>query len=223
MCGIFGTTDFERYKTLYSLNQERGAFAYGGCYINISSKERVLHKVGGTISPPSILEDYEYCLGHTQGPTSSVREFAGDTSHPFRCGDWLVAHNGVLENDREIIGKYGFEHCTSEVDTSVIPALLDYYEIIAPSRDHEVEAIVDMLEEISGTYSMWIVNEKTCNIYLARVGSTLFMNKDGTEFSSKTTKNFKSIPEGALLKYNKDTKRFEQIAIFDYDSPYFIL
>ena len=223
MCGIFGTTELERYKTLYKLNQDRGAFAYGGCYLNMDPGDMAVHKVSGTVEPPSILQDYDYCLGHTQGPTSSVREFDGEKSHPFRCGDWLVAHNGVLENDREIIGKYSLEHCTSEVDSSVIPALLSYYEIIAPSRDHEVEAITDMLEEISGTYSMWMVNEKTFNIYLARVGSTLFMNKDGTEFSSKTTKNFKSIPEGSLLKYNKDAKRFEQISIFEYDSPYFIL
>ena len=222
MCGIFGTTELERYKTLYKLNQDRGAFAYGGCYLNLED-EMVVHKVAGIIEPPSTIGGYDYCIGHTQGPTSSVREFDGETSHPFRCGDWVVAHNGVLENDREIIAKYGLEHCTCNVDSSVIPALLDYYEIIAPSRDHEVEAIIDMLEEISGTYALWMVNEKTNNIYLARVGSTLFMNKDGTEFSSKTTKNFKSIPEGSLLKYNKDMKRFEQISVFEYDSPYFIL
>ena len=222
MCGIFGSTDLERYRTLYELNRDRGSFAYGGCYMS-KPPEIILQKAAGIITPPSLLSDYDYCVGHTQGPTSSIREFDSSTSHPFQSGDWLVAHNGVLDNDRELISKYGFEHNTTEVDSSVIPALLDYSEIIYPGTDHEVEAIINTLEELSGTYSVWVVNRKTFNIYLARVGSTLFLSKNRQEFSSKTTKGFKSIPEGTLLKYNKDKNQFEQIAIFEYDSPYLII
>ena len=220
MCGIFGTTELERFKTLYRLNQDRGSFAFGGCYV----KDTIaIQKTGGIVEPCAIINDYDYSLGHTQGPTSAVREFNSDTSHPFTVGDWVVAHNGVLSNDQELIAKYGLEHETSEVDSSIIPALLNYSEIIVPGMDHEVEAITDTLMELSGTYSVWIVNKKSNNIYLARVGSTLFLSKDRREFSSKTTKGFKSIPEGVLLKYNRDKMIFEQVSVFEYDSPYLII
>jgi glucosamine 6-phosphate synthetase-like amidotransferase/phosphosugar isomerase protein len=220
MCGIFGTTELERYKTLYKLNQDRGSFAFGGCYV---SDTVAIQKTAGIVHPCSIVNDYEYSLGHTQGPTSAVREFDGETSHPFSVGDWVVAHNGVLSNDRELISKFGLEHKTSEVDSSVIPALLDYHEITLPGTDHEIEAITDTLLELSGTYSVWLVNKKSNNIYLARVGSTLFLSKDRREFSSRTTKGFKSIPEGVLLKYNKKRMIFEQVSVFEYDSPYLII
>ena len=49
MCGIFGTTELERYKTLYKLNQDRGAFAYGGCYLNMYPGDMAVHKVSGTV------------------------------------------------------------------------------------------------------------------------------------------------------------------------------
>ena len=221
MCGIFGTTELERYKTLYKLNQDRGSFAYGGCYVN--DEEHAVQKVGGIVEPATLLGTYNYCLGHTQGPTSSVREFQGETSHPFIVGEWIVAHNGVLSNDQELIAKFSLERETSEVDSSVIPALLDYHEVFLPGRDHEIESITDTLMELCGTYALWIVNKKSHNIYLARVGSTLFLSKDRREFSSKTTKGFKSIPEGVLLKYNKDKMIFEQVSVFEYDSPYLII
>ena len=221
MCGIFGTTKLERYKTLYELNKDRGSFSYGACYLS-AEDDICIHKCGGVIEPPDMLASNDYLLGHTQAPTSRIREFTCETSHPFSAGDWVIAHNGVLSNDREIIAKFDL-HETSDVDSSVIPALIDYYEIIGPDRDHEIEAIVDGLSELEGTFAVWMVNRKSKNVYFARNGSTLFIHKNKKEFSSKMTKGFKSIPEGVIFKYDKTNEQFEANALFEYDSPFLIL
>lgn len=219
MCGIFGTTNYDKFITLYNLNQDRGAYAYGGCYITEDREPRTHHLKGTALLAPSI-DSNDYILGHTQAPTSCIREFNRETSHPFEAGNWIVAHNGVLSNDRQIIKDLDL-HNTNEVDSSVIPALIDHYEVHTSEYDYEVDAILDALSNLKGTFACWMVNKKSNNLYCARVGSTLFMNKDKTEFSSKMTKNFRSIPEGILFKYDENV--FVRAGVFEYDSPYLIL
>ena len=221
MCGIFGTTEFERFKTLYELNQDRGAFSFGATLL---SEEGIIGvRKPGIIDLDHYKHGFSHYLAHTQAPTSSQREFTEATTHPFKAGDWTVAHNGVLSNDRELIGKFDF-HTTNEVDSSVIPALIDYYEEETSDRDADEEsAIVEALQELTGTFACWILNNKSKNIYIARVGCTLFVNNKTGEFSSKKYKDFKTLPEGILYKYNKIYNFFEPSTPFSYNSPYLIL
>ena len=46
MCGIFGSTDLERFKTLYELNKDRGSFAYGSMLLQEGEKP-VVQKAEG--------------------------------------------------------------------------------------------------------------------------------------------------------------------------------
>lgn len=221
MCGIFGTTDFERFKTLYELNKDRGAFSFGA--ILFSEEGLCSVREPGIINTDHYKHGFSHYLAHTQAPTSSQREFTEATTHPFNVGDWTVAHNGVLSNDRQLIANYDF-HNTNEVDSSVIPALIDHCEIITNDRNaNEESAIIDALQELHGTFACWILNNKSKNIYIARVGSTLFLNNKTGEFSSKKYKDFKPLPEGILYKYNKAFEYFEPSTPFTYNSPYLIL
>ena len=82
MCGIFGSSDLERYITLYELNKDRGNFAYGSLYTYNEQGPMVFREevddflswnVGG-------YADCTFYFGHTQGPTSAKREFDPKTS-----------------------------------------------------------------------------------------------------------------------------------------------
>ena len=226
MCGIFGSTNFEKFKTLYSINQDRGAFSFGGCYVSsIGDVELMIEKAPGVVDlDDGVQTNHNYFTGHTQAPTSVQREFSHETTHPFTTGNWAVAHNGVLSNNRQIIAKYDF-HNVNEVDSSVIPALIDHNEIIDRSNvvQQEIFAIREALEELDGTYACWIINKVTGNVYIARVGSTLFMNRDTGDFSSKKHRDLKTVPEGLIFKLNSDNMCFEIAGQFKYNSPYFIL
>jgi glucosamine 6-phosphate synthetase-like amidotransferase/phosphosugar isomerase protein len=221
MCGIFGSTDFERFKTLYSLNQDRGTFSLGAM---LYSEEGFCSiREPGIVDVDHYKHGFSHYLGHTQAPTSSQREFTEDTTHPFSAGDWSVAHNGVLANDREIVSKFDF-HNVNEVDSSVIPALMDHYEVVTGNTEKDEEAaILEALEELEGTFSCWIVNRKSENLYIARVGSTLFLNSKTGDFSSRKFENSKTVPEGFLYKYNQEYCVFEPVSPFIYNSPYLIL
>ena len=102
MCGIFGSTNFTNYEVLYDFNKQRGTFSYGGLYVTSTVGAMYITKQEGVVDLQSLdigIEDhYNVFLGHTQAPTSVERDFRPQTSHPFECGNWIVAHNGVLSN-----------------------------------------------------------------------------------------------------------------------------
>ena len=229
MCGIFGTSSAERFDTLYKLNQDRGAFSFGSVYIRHYTPHNKYPEIGVYKSPgigeidKKYADTYHYLTGHTQAPTSSQRDYDKNSTHPFIVDNWIVAHNGVLSNDREIAAKFDLSN-VNEVDSSVIPALIQHNESLSEYTGiDEVGAIVETLEEIAGTFACWMINKKTGNIYIARVGSTLFLNPKTGEFSSKMQGGFKTLPEGILYKRNHDTEVFEPITPFKYNSPYLIL
>ena len=103
MCGIFGSFKHTNYEVLYDFNKQRGNFSYGHLFAKRKDGSMHIKKVEGVVDldlMESLQEDtdYDIFLGHTQAPTSSERDFSPQTSHPFECGNWIVAHNGVLSN-----------------------------------------------------------------------------------------------------------------------------
>ena len=212
MCGIFGSSNYEKLKTLYNLNKERGSFAYG--YLYRDGQDRFLIQKGeGDTMPSSIvdIEDFNYYLGHTQGPTSSERTFTEKTSHPFSCGRWAVSHNGVLSNYREL---YADNDCV--VDSSVIPYLLNNSK-----KEDVVDIISDTCSRLEGTFSCWLFDSKENDIYIVRCGSTLFYNKDGDISSKKPDDSWATIKEGDIYKLIDNN--FVSVGTFKTNSPYFIL
>jgi glucosamine 6-phosphate synthetase-like amidotransferase/phosphosugar isomerase protein len=212
MCGIFGSSNYEKLKTLYNLNKERGSFAYG--YLYRDGQDRFLIQKGqGNVMPSSIIdeEDFNYYLGHTQGPTSSERTFTEETSHPFSYGRWAVAHNGVLSNYKEL---YTNNNCV--VDSSVIPYLLNNSK-----KEDVVDIISETCSQLEGTFSCWLFDSKENDIYIVRCGSTLFYNKDGDISSKKPDDSWATIKEGDIYKLIDNN--FVSVGTFKTKSPYFIL
>lgn len=200
MCGIFGSYQFRRYEQLYNINKKRGNFSCGSLYTSKTTnpgvtKDTYIRKREGIVDLTgdyAFCRDYDQFLGHTQSPTGSQRDFSPVTTHPFNSIHYIVAHNGVLENTRDIITKYIGDH-NNPVDSSTIPILISYMiefnddvydidedEMLTP----EVLAIQEACEQIKGTFSCWIYSKLTGASYLVRSGSTLFANIETGDFSS---------------------------------------
>lgn len=219
MCGIFGSFEWNEYKRLYDKNKERGNFSYGCLYSDLGGHHGIIKKEGvinlATHGKFSILETCKLFLGHTQAPTSSERSWATETSHPFKHGYWVVAHNGVLENHNELNDKYHFEN-VNPVDSSVIPLLLNFH-----GYTDEIKSISKTFSEITGTFGCWIYNTETHNTYLVRAGSTLFGNELTSTFSSVKTKNCaKALDEGVI--YQVTDEGLIKVGGFSSHSPFFI-
>jgi len=215
MCGIFGSTDLERFKTLYELNKDRGSFAYGGLYVHGQQGDTVQKTEGDSVQLNHTAGE-KYYMGHTQAPTSAQREWSWDTSHPFCFEHWHVAHNGVLSNSKELAKEYEVD---SPVDSAIIPKLVSIKEL--DSKD-EVNAIEQACSELKGTFACWIYNEMTEEVYLVRCGSTLFTNNEG-EFSSANPGDMDMLKEGIVYRNDYENNFIHNCGEFDVSSPFFIL
>ena len=215
MCAIFGAADMGCFRVLYAANLSRGDFAFSclsedvDTYSILKQKDKYQHDIADI--------GKAYYAGHTQAPTSSAQTFDASTSHPFKCGHWIVAHNGVLTNYDELIklipaGSY------NEVDSSVIPSLLTHQ---AGVFETEAGLILSVLTMLKGTYSLWLYNEETRNLYIARCGSTLYANKIDNEFSSVKVFDMVELEDGSL--YQRTPEGLVNVGMFQSNSPFFIL
>ena len=228
MCGIFGSNKFEKYKTLYEINKDRGNFAYGSLYTYPDAGPLVQRAAVSDVPPSNVdITRCSFYLGHTQGPTSSQRDFNPETSHPFKYLNWYVAHNGVLSNGTVLAKKYNVDN---PVDSAVIPVILwnKFQELYDPDVwvwEREQRAIKLACEELEGTFSCWIYNNKTNNLYLMRCGSTLFSNNK--EFSSAQTNDMESLDDGGIYRLHIEDKdsvpSLEKVEQFKPKTPFFIL
>ena len=127
MCGIFGSNNIKTFRELCNKNSERGNFVRSVTKLFLPNTKHNGVNVTTELSQDfnkSIEEDdlCVYYLGHVQSPTTEVREFKTNTSHPFRFKNTYIAHNGVLENSNELKEKYDLP--ANEVDSSIISPLI---------------------------------------------------------------------------------------------------
>ena len=162
------------------------------------------------------ITNFDMFLGHTQAPTSEKRNFSPSTSHPFQCKEWLIAHNGVLSNDKELKKLIKDKKSYNTVDSSVIPPLIN---IKVKEAGDEVAGICNALSLLKGTFGVWIYNQKTGNIFVARSGSTVFANFLTNDFSSLKEKDFVQLEEGVLYLLTKEG--ITSVGIFKTNSPFF--
>ncbi len=221
MCGVYGALQPSKFEILDHVNRVRGNFASGVFYTN--GKNYDWQKTQDCFDWNKIKLDESYIhLGHNQAPTSSERLWKEHNSHPFVKDNWIVAHNGVLTNFQELKKQYLPEH-ENIVDSSIIPALLHYFENKSgwscSSQEKEQLIIKETLPLLEGTYGVWIANIKTLNMYIARQGSTLFY--DDNSFSSVKGTNYEEVKEGTLYRFSK--KGVTKVGEFACKSPFFTL
>ena len=219
MCGIYGSTCFAQFKKLYNLNVNRGNFASGHVYLDRKGKSIHISKSPGQVKYTEPPVEASYYMGHTQSPTGSNREYHPSTTHPFESGNWLIGHNGVINNWRQLAEKYIPNHkCT--VDTSIVPALLEMY-IAARHTIEEVDLIVQkVLNMIRGTYGVFIYNKVYDVLYVARCGSTMFFNDKNMAFSSTQVPGLDSLPEHILYKIVNE--KFTKVGALKNNSSFII-
>lgn len=122
------------------------------------------------------LADSTIGIGHTRWATHGSK--TDENSHPHKSykGKFILAHNGIIENYRQLKSNlhkkgYVFE---SQTDTEVIVNQLEYEYMIC----HDViKAIKNTLNKLEGTWGLVILCIDTPNIiYAVRHGSPLLVS-----------------------------------------------
>lgn len=220
MCSIYGSKNRSLFDVLHDATLERGKYAFSYAFIDHVNKKISVKRMDKHPKMDSVVNKPEETLflGHNQAPTSSQRTYNKNTSHPFVAENWSVAHNGVLTNSDELNDKY----CSwnkNVVDSSTIPNLIHALETKDITKTEE-EYVCDALSLLEGTFAVWIINDRTGSVFIARQGSTLFANPETGDFCSIQSKDWIELEEGVLYKINKSLKK---VGTFKATSPFFTL
>jgi len=224
MCGIFGATEKDRFLTLYKLNKKRGTFATSLCLVT-DKGDLIIHRWSGSVDVKLVETAFQrdkakivLYLGHTQAPTSSKRKYDVKTAHPFNYENFTVAHNGVLTNFKEIKEQFD-PKWSNPVDTSIIPVMLSESYKAGEGSLTPVDTTSRVLGLLEGTFGVWIYDSNYNNTYIARCGSTVFVNYLYNEFSSVKFSQCELLPEGVLFQLTPEG--ITAVSQFDFDSPFF--
>ena len=150
-------------------------------------------------------------IGHTRWATHGKP--SDENAHPHRSENFVVVHNGIIENYIELkrrLEKEGFKF-TSQTDTEVIPHLIE--SNVSKGKSIE-DALYLTLSELKGAFALVLFSKKDPKkIMVAKNASPLILGiGDGENFVAS------DIP--ALLSYTKDIIVLEdgQVAIIDNQS-----
>ncbi len=181
MCGIVGYLgDLQANEVIIEGLKKLEYRGYDSCgislmnefdhrFITYKDKGRVLH----------LHEDFDYSfishfgIGHTRWATHGAPNHINSHPHESASGRFLVVHNGVIDNYKELIAKYlvGVSF-VSETDTEVIANLIEYF-----SSQYSVElAIRKTLSLLEGSYALLVMDRNSPNrMYAGKNKSPLIL------------------------------------------------
>lgn len=170
MCGIAGyslSPDSPVGRTLAAQAllagiAERGADAVGYAERGPEGEISVTKLRGGAsalLDEIAVAPDALHALIHVRDFTKGHPEIAAN-NHPIRHGSVVGIHNGVVENDDELLERYGIERAEPQmtVDSEAIFALME-------RRDHDPRALSEMRGAMAAG---WLDERDTSTLYLAR-------------------------------------------------------
>lgn len=170
MCGIAGfsvdpESSFDRTLAAQALLagiSERGADAVGYAHRTLDSPVGVTKLRGGAsglLDELSVPADASQALIHVRDFTKGHPDIHAN-NHPIRHGSVVGIHNGIVENDDQLLARYGIERAEPQmtVDSEAIFALMEL-------RSHEPRA----LSELRGAMAAaWLDERDDSTLFLAR-------------------------------------------------------
>ena len=193
MCGIFGLIQKEEtgksgkiIRDLFLLSESRGKEAAG--FAVKTSKQIKVFKVP---SPASVLvksrifknefikskENFNYpfvCIGHSRLVTNGYEQFE-ENNQPVVKNGMIVINNGIIVNQRELWKEYGQENRISELDSELIPAII---ESELNKKIELGEAIGILFSKIYGMTNIAMLSIKYNNLLLATNNGSLYYCND---------------------------------------------
>ena len=232
MCGIVGyigelkATDviLSGLKKL----EYRGYDSCGISFLNSETNDVITYKDKGRVK--HLKNDFDYSIdnhfgiGHTRWATHGAPNHVNSHPHSSASGRFIVVHNGVIDNYKELTAKYlkGVSF-VSDTDTEVIANLIEYYAV-KYSLDLAIRKTLSLLE---GSYALLIIDTRHPDkIYAGKNKSPLLLGKSdkGICFASdvmalvgNSTEYYliedKTFVEAGLIDGNYEFRMYDPIGI----------
>ncbi len=225
MCGIFGYIgkDDAVKRILFGLKrlEYRGYDSWGvavqsGSEIYISKKAG---KIADMTAEKINLPKSNIGIGHTRWATTG--KVSDINSHPHASSDrsFVLAHNGIVENYKEIkkgLAKKGYKF-ESETDTEVIVRLIE--DKCKNNLDFR-SAIQEAFAELEGRNTIIILKDNAQEIYAVRNGSPLVVGLDKNNsdiYLSSDTLSFAPFVQDIIVMDNRQMVHVNKSKISVYD------
>jgi len=203
MCGIVGYIGKQRAVPVILDGLKRLEYrGYDSAGIAVSNDQDglvVRRAKGKLINLETVLLDCpidgHYGVGHTRWATHGRP--SEDNAHPHRdcTGDFVVVHNGIVENYLVLKRQLELEGHTfkTETDTEAVAHLVEKY-----FRGDLEEAVRAAIQDISGVYALAIVSRPDpCKIVVARCGPPVVIGLGREEY-------FVASDVPAILNHTRD-------------------
>jgi len=203
VCGIAGyslSSESEVDRTLAAQAllagiSERGADAVGYAFLSEEGGIDVSKLRGGAsalLDEIQVPDATSVALLHVRDYTKGHPEIEAN-NHPIRHGSVVGVHNGIIENDDELLTQYGIERFQDEmtVDSEAIFALMEH-------RAHDPRA----LGELHGAMAAaWLDENRPDTLFLARgLHRPLWLGTTRTEVFFASTRRALAIVEAATRR-----------------------
>ena len=192
MCGIVGYIGKAKASEVVIKGLERLEYrGYDSCgisYYNELEKEFITNKGIGRVA--SLYQEFKYPennqlgIGHTRWATHGVANYENTHPHYSESKRFIIVHNGVIDNHKELVYKYLNEYTfRSDTDTEVIINLIEEFAK-KKSVEDSIRKTISLLE---GSYAFLVLDtEDTNHIYAVKNKSPLLIgeSKDGIVLGS---------------------------------------
>ena len=177
MCGIVGiASNSNCIPALLSGLQALEYRGYDSSGIASSINNRLVHQksVGKISHLVDKLNSEEIqgntAIAHTRWATHGKPSLVN--THPFVKENCAMVHNGIIENHEELINIHALnkKNIQSATDTEVIA---EAYNKLLDGINTPIEALINMISKIEGTFAFAFLVKGTNSIYAARKGSPL--------------------------------------------------
>jgi asparagine synthetase B (glutamine-hydrolysing) len=220
MCGIAGfsldpESSVDRTLAAQALLAgiaERGADAVGYAYRGATGGTQVTKLRGGAsalLDELSVPAETTQALIHVRDFTKGHPDITAN-NHPIRHGAVVGVHNGIIQNDDELLARYRIERAEPQmtVDSEAIFALMEL-------REHDPRA----LSELRGAMAAaWLDDREGATLYLARgLFRPLWLANDGHGLYFASTRRALAIV-AAALRTRLDVREVREGRLLEIDA-----
>ena len=197
MCGIAGYIGISpEQNLLYQLRllEYRGYDSAGiavsdGTKITVTKRAGELKNLETAIKNAGETPGARLGIGHTRWATHGKPNEVNAHPHVSQNGEWVIVHNGIIENHLELrdeLKELGYTFY-SATDTETAANLLEYYS----SQDaNPLRALAQTCARLKGSFALAILHSGERKIYFAKNKSPLYLAcAEQTAQSGKTDGN----------------------------------